>query len=119
VIGAATDEAVHILFSKLGSVEKVSLNIDRDTGRPREFGFAEMSDANASRAMQALNGTEFDGRSLRVNAAPDRGRSGGGNRRNFRPRPCTILPPLVALTGGLASKSATRASSYRGIQAGR
>ena len=76
----ATDESVRVLFSKHGTVEKISLVTDRDTGRPRGFGFVEMSNADASRAMQALNGTEFDGRTLKVNEAQDRERSGGGNR---------------------------------------
>jgi hypothetical protein len=76
----ASDEAVHALFSKHGTLEKVSVLIERDTGRPRRFGFLEMSNADAPRAMQALNGTEFDGRSLKVSEAQDRGRSGGGNR---------------------------------------
>jgi RNA recognition motif-containing protein len=62
-------------------VEKVSLINDRDTGRPRGFGFVEMSNADASRAMQALNGVDFDGRSLKVNEAQDRERSGGGGNR--------------------------------------
>jgi len=77
----ATEEAVHALFSKHGTVEKVSLINDRDTGRPRGFGFVEMSNADASRAMQALNGVDFDGRSLKVNEAQDRERSGGGGNR--------------------------------------
>jgi RNA recognition motif-containing protein len=76
----ATDEAVRALFSKHGTVEKVSLISDRDTGRPRGFGFVEMSNADASRAMQALNGTDFDGRALKVNEAQERERSGGGSR---------------------------------------
>lgn len=76
----ATDEAVRALFSAHGTVEKVSLITDRDTGRPRGFGFVEMSNADASRAMQALNGTDFDGRALKVNEAQDRERSSGGNR---------------------------------------
>jgi RNA recognition motif-containing protein len=76
----ATDEAVRALFAPHGTVEKVSMITDRDTGRPRGFGFVEMSNADAARAMQALNGTDFDGRSLRVNEAQDRERSGGGNR---------------------------------------
>jgi RNA recognition motif-containing protein len=80
----ATDEAVHALFSKHGTVEKVSLITDRDTGRPRGFGFVEMSNADASRAMQALNGTDFDGRSLKVSEAQDRERSGGGGNRGPR-----------------------------------
>jgi len=78
---SATDESVRTLFSAHGTVEKVSLITDRDTGRPRGFGFVEMSNTDASRAMQALNGTDFDGRALKVNEAQDRPRSGGGPRR--------------------------------------
>jgi RNA recognition motif-containing protein len=76
---SATDEAVRALFSKHGTVEKVALIMDRDTGRPRGFGFVEMSNADAARAMQALNGADFDGRALRVNEAQERP-AGGGNR---------------------------------------
>ncbi len=76
----ATEEGVRALFSKQGTVEKVSLITDRETGRPRGFGFVEMSNADASRAMQALNGADFDGRALKVNEAQDRDRSGGGPR---------------------------------------
>jgi cold-inducible RNA-binding protein len=74
----ATDEGVRALFSQHGTVEKVSLINDRETGRPRGFGFVEMSNADASRAMQALNGADFEGRPLRVNEAQDKERSGGG-----------------------------------------
>ncbi len=74
----ATEEAIRELFSKHGTVEKIALISDRDTGRPRGFGFVEMSSADASRAMQALNGTEFEGRALKVNEAQERERSGGG-----------------------------------------
>ena len=80
----ATEEAVRALFAAHGSVEKVSLITDRDTGQPRGFAFVEMSNADASRAMQALNGKEFEGRALRVNEAQDRDRSGG--RPGGRPR---------------------------------
>lgn len=69
------------LFAAHGTVEKVSLITDRDTGRPRGFGFVEMSNADASRAMQALNGKDFDGRALKVNEAQDRDRGGGGGNR--------------------------------------
>jgi RNA recognition motif-containing protein len=80
---SATEDTVRALFAKHGTVEKVSLITDRDTGRPRGFAFVEMSNADASRAMQALNGTDMDGRSLKVNEAQDRERSGGnrGPRR--------------------------------------
>ena len=74
---------MNALFSKHGAVEKVSLITDRDTGRPRGFGFVEMSNADASRAMQALNGTDFDGRALRVSEAQERERSGGGRPRRY------------------------------------
>jgi RNA recognition motif-containing protein len=80
----ATENSVQTLFASHGSVEKVSLINDRETGRPRGFGFVEMSNADASRAMQALNGTQFEGRMLKVNEAQDRDRAGGtgnGSRR--------------------------------------
>ncbi len=74
----ATEDAVRALFAAHGTVEKCSLVTDRDTGRPRGFGFVEMSNADASRAMQALNGTDFEGRPLRVNEAQSRPSGGGG-----------------------------------------
>ena len=77
----ATEEAVRNLFAPHGTVEKVSLIADRDTGRPRGFGFVEMSNSDASRAMQALNGKELDGRALKINEAQDRPRASGGNSR--------------------------------------
>ena len=78
---SATEDSVRALFSKHGTVEKVSLITDRDTGRPRGFGFVEMSSADASRAIQALNGTDMGGRPLRVNEAQERPR--GGPPRRF------------------------------------
>jgi RNA recognition motif-containing protein len=76
----ATEDGVRTLFAAHGTVEKVSLISDRDTGRPRGFGFVEMSNADASRAMQALNGKDFDGRSLKINEAQDKAAGGGGGR---------------------------------------
>lgn len=78
---SATDESLRALFSKHGTVEKVSLITDRETGRPRGFGFVEMSSADAARAIQALNGTDFGGRPLRVNEAQEKPR--GGPPRRF------------------------------------
>jgi RNA recognition motif-containing protein len=83
---SATDDAVRELFAKHGTVEKVALITDRETGRPRGFGFVEMSNADASRAMQALNGADMDGRALKVNEAQDRERSGGGGGASRGPR---------------------------------
>ena len=77
----ATDESVRALFSKHGTVEKVSLITDRDTGRPRGFGFVVMPSADAARAIQALNGVDFGGRPLKVNEAQERPR--GGPPRRF------------------------------------
>ena len=73
----ATEDAVRTLFATHGTVEKISLISDRDTGRPRGFGFVEMSSSDASKAMQALNGKDFDGRALKINEAQERPRSDG------------------------------------------
>jgi len=72
-----TDAELRALFSQHGTVETVSLPTDRDTGRPRGFAFVEMNQADASRAIQNLNGKDMGGRPLRVNEAEDRPRSGG------------------------------------------
>ncbi len=66
------------LFEKHGAVQSVALINDRDTGRPRGFGFVEMASADAARAMQALNGHDVDGRALKVNEAQERTGGGGG-----------------------------------------
>ena len=76
----ATEDAVRSLFAPHGAVESLSLINDRETGRPRGFGFVEMSSADASRAMQALNGKDFGGRALKINEAQDKPRGGGGDR---------------------------------------
>jgi RNA recognition motif-containing protein len=73
----ATEDSVRTLFATHGTVEKVSLIADRETGRPRGFGFIEMSNADATRAMQALNGKDFDGRPLKINEAQDKPRNSG------------------------------------------
>ena len=74
----ATEVDVRTLFSQHGAVESVSLPTDRETGRPRGFGFVEMSQADAARAIQSLNGYNMGGRPLRVNEAQDKPRTGGG-----------------------------------------
>lgn len=84
----ATEDAVRSMFEAYGTVEKVNLITDRDTGKARGFGFVEMSvNADADRAIAELNGRELDGRALNVNEArpkTDRGGGGGGGggRRN-------------------------------------
>lgn len=75
---SADENQVRELFAQHGTVESVSIITDRDTGRPRGFGFVEMNRADASRAIQMLNGKDMGGRPLRVNEAQDKG--GGGPR---------------------------------------
>jgi len=75
---SATEESVRALFAPHGKIESLALINDRETGRPRGFGFIEMSNADAANAMQALNGKNFEGRDLKVNEAQARERSGGG-----------------------------------------
>jgi len=67
----ASDAEVRTMFGEFGTVESVSLITDRDTGRPRGFGFVEMS-SGADEAIRALNSKDMDGRSLKVNEARPR-----------------------------------------------
>ena len=77
---SATEAQVRDLFAQHGAVESVALPADRETGRPRGFGFVEMPQAEAAKAIEALNGFSMGGRQLRVNEAQDRPRTGGGGR---------------------------------------
>jgi RNA recognition motif-containing protein len=78
----ATEEDLRSLFAQFGTVADAKIILDRDTGRPRGFGFVEMaSDEQATQAIGGLNGHEFQGRALTVNEAQDRaggGRGGSG-----------------------------------------
>jgi len=75
----SSEEDVQRLFSEYGEVTSVALPTDRETGRPRGFGFVEMSNEDAAKAISALNDTDFGGRRLNVNEAkPREPRSGGG-----------------------------------------
>jgi len=74
----ATEDQVRALFQPHGDVQSVQLVNDRETGRPRGFGFVDMPAEVAVLAIEALNGQNLDGRPLRVNAAQERLRQGGG-----------------------------------------
>jgi RNA recognition motif-containing protein len=74
---SVTEDDVRELFERHGTVESVKVITDRDTGRAKGFGFVEMDEAGAAKAMQALDGQEYGGRDLKVNEA--RPRSSGGN----------------------------------------
>src|SRR5258706_9452050 len=82
----ATEDAIRSLFESFGTVERVSIVTDRDTGRSRGFGFVEMTNADeAERAIVSLNGSPVDGRAINVNEArpkADRGFGGGAFRAN-------------------------------------
>ncbi len=81
---SATDDEVRDLFSEYGTVDSVNLVTDRETGRPRGFGFVEMS-SGAEEAISALHQKEMGGRSLMVNEARPRPKSpsGGGGYRSW------------------------------------
>ena len=83
----ATEDSIRSLFEAYGTVERVNLVTDRDTGQARGFGFVEMSvSSEADRAIGELNGRELDGRALNVNEArpkENRGSGGGGGRGGY------------------------------------
>lgn len=87
---SATEESVRTMFEAYGTVDRVNLITDRDSGQPRGFGFVEMANAaEASRAIEELNGREVGGRALNVNEARPKSEGGGGGRGagggGFRP----------------------------------
>ena len=84
----ASEESLRALFDTHGTVSRVNVVTDRDTGQPRGFGFVEMAnDGEGEKAIAAVNGTDFDGRTLNVNEArpkadrPSSGGSGFGRKR--------------------------------------
>ena len=86
---STSDKELEELFSAHGTVESARIVTDRMTGRSRGFGFVEMSnEAEANEAIERLNGTQYEGRSLTVNEArprTSRGTGGGGGGRPDRP----------------------------------
>lgn len=82
----STNEAeLRQMFEAHGEVHSCALITDRETGRSRGFGFVELDDEAAEKAMSELNGKDMDGRALRVNEAQDKprrseGGGGGGGR---------------------------------------
>jgi cold-inducible RNA-binding protein len=74
-----TQEDLHSAFGSFGTVERVSIVTDRETGQPRGFAFIEMADGDAAQnAIAQLNGTELNGRRLNVNEARPKPAGGGG-----------------------------------------
>ena len=81
-----TEQDVRTLFEAHGSVDRVNIVTDRESGQPRGFGFVEMTnDAEGNNAIGAINGKDVDGRTLNVNEAKPKtegSRGGGGGRGN-------------------------------------
>jgi hypothetical protein len=80
-----TEDTVRSMFSSYGSVDRVNIVTDRETGHPRGFAFVDMSvDAEGNAAINGMNGRDVDGRALNVNEARPKGdrASGGGSRQN-------------------------------------
>ena len=82
---SATDSDLQRMFEAHGAVQSAQVVVDRDTGRSKGFGFVEMETGEAAQAaISALNGQDFDGRSLTVNEArPREERGGGGGRGGY------------------------------------
>jgi cold-inducible RNA-binding protein len=74
----ATEEQLRDLFGQHGTVQSAQIIMDRETGRPRGFGFVEMDNADA--AITALDKKPFGGRDLTVNIAKDRSSGSSGTR---------------------------------------
>jgi cold-inducible RNA-binding protein len=74
-----TEQEIRSLFETHGSVDRVNVVTDRDSGQARGFAFVEMSNTSeADQAISALNGTDVDGRTLNVNEARPKTSTGGG-----------------------------------------
>jgi RNA recognition motif-containing protein len=80
-----TESTIEALFATHGSVSSVALIMDRDTGRPKGFGFVEMGSVEeAQAAKSALDGTDLGGRAIKVDVAKEREpRSSGGGRGGY------------------------------------
>ncbi|MBE0659142.1 MAG: RNA-binding protein [Bryobacteraceae bacterium] len=76
-----TQDELQAAFAAYGTVERVSIVTDRDSGQPRGFGFVEMSERSAAEsAISQLNGKDMNGRALNVNEARPKTQGGGGDR---------------------------------------
>jgi len=73
------EDGLHAAFERFGALEEAKVITDRDTGRSRGFGFVTFANPeDAETAMSEMDGTELDGRTIKVNVAHERNRGGGG-----------------------------------------
>ena len=75
-----TEDDISNLFGQIGEVESANIITDRDTGRSKGFGFVEMGNEDADKAIAQLNGAEVNSRALTVNEARPREERSGGSR---------------------------------------
>jgi len=83
---STTEAELRELFGRHGTIERVSVITDRETGRSRGFAFVEMDQRGAEAAMRALDGSQMGGRALRVSEAQERSGGGGGGGGGGGPR---------------------------------
>ncbi len=79
-----TEDTLMAIFGAHGEVQEVAIVSDRETGRPRGFAFVTMDDEGATRAVEALNGSDLDGRNITVNEARPKESRGGAGGGGFR-----------------------------------
>ncbi len=84
---STTSESFQELFAEFGDIDSARIITDRETGRSRGFGFVEMpNDADGQKAIDELNGTDFEGKTISVNVArprTERSNGGGYNRNRY------------------------------------
>ena len=96
---ATTDNELKALFEPFGAVHGARIKTDRDTGRPLGYGFVLMDDADAAKAIEALDGKEHAGRILRVNESRERSSGDRPPRREGYARPAGDRPPRREFNG--------------------
>src|SRR5262245_6712216 len=80
----ANDDGLRQAFERFGQIDEAKVITDRETGRSRGFGFVTFQGPESARsAIQEMNGTSLDGRSIKVSEAEERQRGGGGGGRSF------------------------------------
>ena len=99
-----TDEGLQGAFSRFGEIAEAKVITDRETGRSRGFGFVTFAnDESAATAITEMNGTELDGRTIKVNEAEDKGfraGSGGGGGGGGRGRAAAVAVDVARGGGG-------------------
>ena len=117
-----TDDGLHSAFSQFGEIVEAKVITDRETGRSRGFGFVTFAnDEGATKAIAEMDGTELDGRTIKVNEAEDKparsGGGGGGGRGGYGGGAADVAVAAVAAAADVvaAAAVATTGSRYRSV----